>query len=373
MSVNKRSERSVASDGASDGSEGSEGSESSMVITQEEMKGLLEELGDLDDTGGFVIDYNIVTDPTPRQDLLLPKLVSHASGVHYLNMEHFLYYLEYVTNEIYYDNMLVYPMASDYKNMLIMNFKDQKFDTSTHIANLLQKANTRFIVLPVGLYFPNVTSDYLSTPGSVARVGHANLLVIDNELEHIEFFEPHGETFGHAIGDLMDIPHLLHNFLGRINDKFNDYDFINVSENCLLGLQEVQNLHESVGHCLAWTMMYLHLRLLNPQLASDSIIQRFTNNFSIPEQILILKMYIATIEDYYYTNEQEYLVPASVKFENSPESIEIMTSRLMNLAVQYKYLLQIRNFVQAGYLFEELLMYRHLPMFHEALRFLVEP
>jgi hypothetical protein len=262
-------------------------------------------------------------------------------------------------------------MSASSKNLLVMNFQNQRFEANMYLTNILNKENTpRFIVVPVGLFFPTITTSYLTTPGTLEESGHSNLIVIDNYLKEIVFFEPHGDVFNGELSNLMDIPNLLYDFLTVISSKYNGYHLVNASDNCLFGLQEIQNMYEPVGHCLAWSMLYLHLRLLNPEIQSDHIIQYFTNNFSISEQLDIIRMYIATIEDYYYSNQEEYLTLSYISFKNTESSIEAMTNRLSNLVVQYKILLNNGNFVQASSLFEELLMYRKLPLFHQLLMFL---
>lgn len=333
-----------------------------ILKTEEEVLGLLEELGDLESDEPFM--DTIVFDPVKSvKPLILPYFEKTTSTAKFLDIEHFLYYLEHVTNSIYYQDGSVYPMSSNTQSFIKIRLGEMRGEISSQLRNILRENTSQFIVVPIGLYFPNITQNYLATPGRLATSGHANVLIIDNQKRVIEYFEPHGKIMS-GIGKTIDIHFILITLLTNVSSKYKDYKFMNASDKCLFGIQEIQSIYESLGHCLAWSLLYLHLRLINPKLDSQEIIVRFTNNFTIPEQLHLIKRYISTVEHYYYANQGDPVTFMEFGLIISNETEQKMSMRLIELVRQYSILLDQGNFQQATFLFEELQMYKKLPLFH---------
>ena len=338
-----------------------------VLETEQDLGEFLQVLGDTD--GSWNDSITFVT--RINQGLELPDLVNSTSNAQFLPNEQFLYYLEHVTNDLYFKTGIVYPMHSDTKSFVNVHFETMNIEVSNQLVKVLKEQTERFIVVPVALYFPDITENYTTTSGQESRSGHANVIIIDNENKIIEFFEPHGQQFLGKLGRIIDIQYSLACFLATIDVKYTTFSFKNASS-CVLGIQEAQGIHEDVGHCLAWTMLFITLRLLNDDLDTQQILENFTSNFGISQQSIIIKRFISTIEDYYFTNQGDPVSFSKLNVCLSQESQSNMTMRLIDLVAQYKHLLDTNNFKQATFLFNEIVMYTKLPLFHFIMKNLTE-
>ncbi len=64
------------------------------------------------------------------------------------------------------------------------------------------------------------------------------------------------------------------------------HKYKNVQNNCPmgLGLQSKQNIiNPQSGHCLAWSLLFIHVRILNLFLHPDDVINYFTQKFTAVE------------------------------------------------------------------------------------------
>ena len=123
--------------------------------------------------------------------------------------------------------------------------------------------NTRILILPIRLDFLNIKQDYNNFDYQTITSAHSNLIIIDNLWKTIEFFEPHGISLSHYTAEIINIPNALENFI-KHNFLLYDYTFINVSQNCPIGIQSRQGeFNPSAGHCLAWSLYFIMIRVLN--------------------------------------------------------------------------------------------------------------
>ena len=109
----------------------------------------------------------------------------------------------------------------------------------------------------------------------VPQVGtHANIVLIDTKKKTVELFEPHGardnqselESISRAY---FKISKNVHKFV-RIN--FPEYKFIPPSRyEPEEGLQA--RLDAFSGLCVTWSLLYLHYRVLNPDVPPKKLIQ----------------------------------------------------------------------------------------------------
>lgn len=103
---------------------------------------------------------------------------------------------------------------------------------------------------------------------------HANVVLIDNDNKNIEFFEPHGykdddSTLEGVKGAYFQKAKHLKKFM---NKMLPDYKFKNVSE--MFKQEGFQMKYDARhGYCVTWSILYIHYRLLNPDIKLDVIIQ----------------------------------------------------------------------------------------------------
>lgn len=153
------------------------------------------------------------------------------------------------------------------------------------------------------MYIITITND-----GSNAA--HANALIIDLELCTMTRFEPNGsdavDMYSHALLD-----DALRNWLqtnGRLM-KCKEWTFVLPSAYCPMdGPQKVEYGHESRtvkynnknnkrednGYCSAWSMLYIHFKLVNPDYGDDEIVEYILKR-SPKDMAFMIRQYANTI------------------------------------------------------------------------------
>lgn len=103
---------------------------------------------------------------------------------------------------------------------------------------------------------------------------HANVVLIDNDNKNIEFFEPHGHkddnsTLEGVKGAYFQKAKHLKKFM---NKMLPGYTFKNVSE--MFKQEGFQMKYDARhGYCVTWSILYIHYRLLNPDINLDVIVE----------------------------------------------------------------------------------------------------
>jgi len=103
---------------------------------------------------------------------------------------------------------------------------------------------------------------------------HANVILINNKEKQIEFFEPHGykteeSTLEGIKGAYFGKAKAVNKFMNKV---LPGYKFINVSE--LFKQEGFQMKYDARhGYCVTWSILYIHYRLLNPDINVDVIVQ----------------------------------------------------------------------------------------------------
>ena len=111
---------------------------------------------------------------------------------------------------------------------------------------------------------------------------HANIIIIDNNLQTIERFDPYGVMDYNDIDKLDD---LLDNKLNKIISKekkvkykyLQPKDFLRINSFQSLSLHddiENQNIGDIGGFCLAWCFWYLENRLNNPDVKQKELVSK---------------------------------------------------------------------------------------------------
>jgi len=161
------------------------------------------------------------------------------------------------------------------------------------VYNMLKKELLVPVNLKNGLKFcmmnPNIRFVYCvliitqnKTEISRCEISHANILIFDLFKKTIERYEPHGKFFYYSshdnnqkvakeIDDVINIKLLP--FL-----ELSDFEYLSPVNNSLLyGLQIKADAFG--GLCVTYTMMYLHLRLMNPDVKQSEILNYFIKKY----------------------------------------------------------------------------------------------
>jgi len=143
------------------------------------------------------------------------------------------------------------------------------------------KKDVNIIIIPLGLTlcYPDGTTD-----------GHANVLIYRKKFNHIEHFEPHGQSGSfndEKLNSSLDL--FLKLFVEYVNIELQIKDLkpielIESNKVCpyIRGLQSYEDSSEifknkeveSGGYCSAWSMFFTELCLKNPEMTSSQIIEK---------------------------------------------------------------------------------------------------
>ena len=129
----------------------------------------------------------------------------------------------------------------------------------------------------------------------VPRVGtHANVLLIDSKLNTVELFEPHGGR--NSDSELESISRAYYKINKNIKRFFKQYfprlKFISPSTyEPTEGLQA--RLDAFSGLCVTWSIMYLHYRILNPDVSPKKLVEYMEHRVTRP----FLLKYTKYVED----------------------------------------------------------------------------
>jgi hypothetical protein len=207
---------------------------------------------------------------------------------------------------------------------------------------------------------------------------HSNFIIIDNINNTIEYYEPHGISMEHISTTLVNLPNLLEKTLKIYLPFIQNHKLINASNTCILGLgaQSMQQLvNPNVGHCLAWSLYFITLRILNHSLTFKTTIENesiseFLNRFLITNHssaelddiikrfisyVNLLPPTITTYSNNLQINIENYI--SQIEYANIRNRIKL----LANIFVNKQYNKSIKNMDK---LFEELISYRKFPDFY---------
>lgn len=240
-----------------------------------------------------------------------------------------------------------------------LDFVNFKYKVPTILRMSIDKCKNsfeRFYILPLRLYF---------------HVGcHSNIIIIDNEKRTIEFFEPHGNMFS-GIGHKLpyNIQHHIRNLLASLFPlRYHLYEFIN-TQSCKIGIQTKSLKNPSGGYCLAWSILIIHLRMLNISVSTKEITEHLLKKN--PQELdTYIKRYIS------YLGKETSLIDSKLRptscahiiFSNDEKNnikthIEFLVSRYKTLSsISNKTPEQEKDLCMY---FEELITYRKCEGFHD--------
>lgn len=173
---------------------------------------------------------------------------------------------------------------SDY--YITVDFNTFNYVIPNHISDKLHECKTnrniRFYVLPIMFKFNEKDS-------------HANVIIVDNKTKTIEMYEPHGSRF--LSKDIFyDLEFHIRNLISHILSRRTHFRFKNVHYKCPIGFQTKQSkLRPDIGHCVAWTLFFIHVRLYNLDLSTSQIIEYF-DTFEAEKLDTYIRQYITLVD-----------------------------------------------------------------------------
>lgn len=173
-----------------------------------------------------------------------------------------------------------------YNRKRVLRFPEGTTETFT---NCINNKNVRFILIPLLLREAVACEKTVKNPlSSMSKLNHANLMLYDKQTNMLERFEPYGGSFNSAddydtdkidsvlkqsIDNLSDV--LLSN--GIITDKIQYVSpFLICPERGHQKIQEGESQQipsDPAGFCAAWSIWYANLRLANPNISREKVMQ----------------------------------------------------------------------------------------------------
>ena len=291
-----------------------------------------------------------------EKSIMLPnlKLVNESRSI-YLREDLFTMYFDNIISNTFNKNinnicLFTSKYVSDY--FIEIDFLNFTYKISKRLINSLETCkenmDIRFYIIPLKLIF-NYTD------------AHSNIIIIDNQEQRIEFFEPHGDYFqGNVPYDIETYIKKLINLLFPIRTVL--YQFINVHQSCPIGLQSKQGMvNPESGHCLAWSLLFINTRLNNLTLTSEDIINYYSNQFDNYDLDIYISRYIGFLEK---NNEivTKHYPSYKYKIELLETDKQRITERISALVNQYLY---VKRANERENIMKELMSYHNFPKFNE--------
>lgn len=237
--------------------------------------------------------------------MLIPEVTESESDSDVLKLDLFTKYLNYIESKqkvksCYANSHLLYEHLN-------INFKELKYsipyDYSKKLKECLGSKKIQYIIIPISLIY----TDY----------AHYNIVIINKEKQTFEYFEPAGFIEKHHLPYFEVQSHIY----GIINHLFDNtikkYRFINAHINCPRGLQtrQMDIINESFkdqygplyknnkmysnnyGLCVAWCLLVIHIRILNPETNINEIVDNLVNKYSSKELNSYIRQYVYMIEN----------------------------------------------------------------------------
>lgn len=144
---------------------------------------------------------------------------------------------------------------------------------------------------------------------------HANAIIFDNDENTVTRFEPHGDAVGFYNADILD--DLFSRYAATLDTSAGEWEYISLSRECGVGPQYLQTQtqesymskmraifgdmadSEAEGFCSVWTLMFIHLRMLNPDSYDEEIVEYMQshNGMVLNDMVRRYASYIVNIVD----------------------------------------------------------------------------
>lgn len=194
--------------------------------------------------------------------------------------------------------------------------KSKHFNSTKHYQQIIDEDD-----IPNNL-FNNFNETFLYVKGKKTIFAHANTLLLDQEKKTIEYFEPNG--LGILPNEVGNEKFFYETIFSQIIPDYDSYTFIPTLEFCpsisFHGLMDQKIPYPQFtkwGYCLSWTMYYIEMRLLNPNLTQKDLVFYMLEEFKIPGSMtteltsayMLLTIMAYTISIYSYANYKTNLPP----------------------------------------------------------------
>jgi len=248
----------------------------------------------------YIINHNKVTGEYKMEDLCMPNFGNISFGTFAA--------LQFDLDKEYSSNN---PCPSDYKVSL---------SESLNSINKCLNSPDRFVVMSY-----QIVSDKYT-------ISHANSILFDTKKKIVELFEPHGAltestTMNGYVGAYKQIDKNLEIFIKK---NFSKYKY--VSPQAYLpsyGLQVKVDAYN--GLCVTWNILYIHYKLLNPNISSKDLIKHINKYVKLD---VILK-YAKEVK-YMLKLGKEYKLKSHFKADKSNQQ-KIKSTNNSKSTIKYKY------------------------------------
>jgi len=229
------------------------------------------------------IKSNIIDVPISKRISLGSFETIGETNYHYQSYSNiYLFFTELIKKNNNFKKLLCFP---DNKNEWMNTFLTVNLDDNDINSSELVIQNISFVgpeknlnkILDMVLACENkghrffVLTVRLVVPGKSGS--HANMLIIDLKAKKIELFEPHGKRSQTSTLDSLEgAYHISDKLLKKMFSKIlPKYKYISPQFFLpIYGLQAKTDAY--TGLCVTWAIMYLHYRLLNPNIKRNKII-----------------------------------------------------------------------------------------------------
>jgi len=205
--------------------------------------------------------YNIKDVPLDREPNKGTKASSNFIDYDYQRLDNIINFLykEFENNDTIY---FFKPLDDSFLEIEFKNktLKPCYISNEDFASNIRKSTNVRYVPITIN--------------SLLTSLAHANVLLIDNELKNIEFFEPHGYKKNQSTLDGFSKAYNKKNKLVRLffQKILPDYKFINVND--YFKKEGFQMKHDARnGYCVTWSLLYVHYRLLNPNIPINILIK----------------------------------------------------------------------------------------------------
>jgi serine/threonine protein kinase len=149
---------------------------------------------------------------------------------------------------------------------------------------------------------------------------HSNAVIIDNAHKEYIIYEPHGNSDDRLVNQIYrehrnKLKSLIDGVVGNSGYQFEVVrrkmdDGIQWSTEKLInerykeiGILRYRYANEPEGYCTVWSLLFIHVNLLNPSMDSYSLYKSMVDKFPLEAWALKVRAYAATIYNYYQQNE----------------------------------------------------------------------
>lgn len=192
------------------------------------------------------------------------------------------------------------------------------------------------------------------------NTAHSNVIIVNKKQNVIEYFEPHGLMMNMG-GIGYDVSKMVQQIVNHLF-PLQELPVKNVSSQCPVGPQSVQSLaNPNSGHCLAWSLLFINMRILNLHLKPELIVTYLS--FLSPYDLdLLIRRYMSKLEtELMFFPMKQYDKSRTFGLLFSEDDKIRISQRIAYLAKS----LMLENNGDNRENLKELLLYNNFPSFYE--------